>query len=63
LRWCVSAVADDVAYGAGVWWGCIRDRTLGPVVPRVRLRSSGPHPHRTPPASAATPMVVGEVGE
>jgi mycofactocin glycosyltransferase len=32
-------VADDVAYGAGVWTGCVRERTLAPLVPRVRLRS------------------------
>ena len=32
-------VADDVAYGAGVWAGCIRERTLAPLVPRVVWRS------------------------
>ena len=32
-------VADDVAYGAGVWAGCIRERTLAPLVPRVAWRS------------------------
>lgn len=32
-------VADDVAYGAGVWAGCVRERTLAPVVPRIAWRS------------------------
>jgi mycofactocin glycosyltransferase len=32
-------VADDVAYGAGVWVGCARERTLVPLIPRVSWRS------------------------
>ncbi len=32
-------VADDVAYGAGVWVGCARERTLVPLVPRISWRS------------------------
>ncbi len=32
-------VADDVAYGAGVWLGCARERTLVPLIPRVSWRS------------------------
>ncbi len=32
-------VADDVAYGAGVWAGCLRERTAAPLVPRVAWRS------------------------
>ena len=32
-------VADDVAYGAGVWVGCARERTLVPLIPRVAWRS------------------------
>ena len=32
-------VADDVAYGTGVWAGCVRERTLVPLVPRVSWRS------------------------
>ncbi|MBS4728780.1 mycofactocin biosynthesis glycosyltransferase MftF [Mycobacterium sp. SM1] len=27
---------DDLAYGAGVWWGVARERNLGPLVPRIR---------------------------
>ena len=32
-------VADDVAYGAGVWAGCFRARTAVPMLPRVAWRS------------------------
>jgi mycofactocin system glycosyltransferase len=32
-------VADDVAYGAGVWAGCVRERTAAPLVPRIVWRS------------------------
>ena len=37
-RWCLASIADDVAYGAGVWTGCLRSRSFGPLVPAVRLR-------------------------
>jgi mycofactocin system glycosyltransferase len=32
-------VADDAAYGAGLWLGCARERTVAPLVPRVSFRS------------------------
>ena len=32
-------VADDVAYGTGVWVGCARERTLVPLIPRVSWRA------------------------
>ncbi len=32
-------VADDVAYGTGVWVGCARERTLVPLIPRITWRS------------------------
>jgi hypothetical protein len=32
-------VADDAAYGAGVWFGCARERTAAPLVPRVSFRA------------------------
>ncbi len=35
-RWMVASVADDVAYGLGVWTGCLRERTLGPLLPTLR---------------------------
>ncbi len=63
VRWCLSAVADDVAYGVGVWWGCFRARTLGPLLPKVRLRTSGAVPADKVEAVRATPMVAGGMGE
>ncbi|HEY6532285.1 MAG TPA: hypothetical protein VIY72_08285, partial [Acidimicrobiales bacterium] len=31
----VGRLADDVAYGAGVWLGCLRERTAEPLLPLV----------------------------
>lgn len=43
LSWVALRVLDDAAYGAGVWAGCLRERTVDPLVPRkpslVPLRS------------------------
>ena len=39
LRYTALHVADDAAYGAGVWAGCVRARTVVPLVPRVSWRS------------------------
>ena len=61
LRWSVAAVADDVAYGAGVWWGCIRDRSLGPLVPRVRFRSGPDAPPSVADRVVANPTATGGV--
>jgi mycofactocin system glycosyltransferase len=33
IRWVALSVADDIAYGAGVWWGSLQARTLVPVRP------------------------------
>ena len=35
-RWVAASVVDDVAYGAGVWTGCLREHTFGPLLPTVR---------------------------
>ncbi|TDP93978.1 mycofactocin biosynthesis glycosyltransferase MftF [Labedaea rhizosphaerae] len=32
-RWVLLRAADDLAYGAGVWWGAVRDRTVRPLLP------------------------------
>jgi mycofactocin system glycosyltransferase len=37
VRWAAASIADDVAYGAGVWSGCLRMRSFGPLVPALRL--------------------------
>jgi mycofactocin glycosyltransferase len=45
VRFALGHVADDVAYGCGVWAGCARERTLAPVTPAISwrpLRICGP---------------------
>jgi mycofactocin system glycosyltransferase len=39
IRWSLASVADDMSYGAGVWAGCVRSRSFGPVVPVFRRRA------------------------
>lgn len=39
IRFGAFHVADDLAYGTGVWIGCLRARTLAPLVPRIALRA------------------------
>ncbi len=46
VRWAIACVADDVAYGAGVWSGSLRARTLRPVIPAVRATPRGPRSAR-----------------
>ena len=36
VRWTAACVADDVAYGLGVWRGCVTHRTAAPLRPRWR---------------------------
>jgi mycofactocin system glycosyltransferase len=38
LRWVALRIGDDVAYGAGVWTGCIQTRTIRPLRPDVTSR-------------------------
>jgi mycofactocin system glycosyltransferase len=35
VRFAAAAIADDMAYGAGVWAGCLRHRTTAPLRPVV----------------------------
>ena len=39
VRAIAQHVADDVAYGTGVWVGCAREGTLVPLIPRIAWRS------------------------
>jgi mycofactocin system glycosyltransferase len=38
LRYSAGAIADDIAYGTGVWAGCLIHRTAAPLRPRVAWR-------------------------
>jgi GT2 family glycosyltransferase len=38
VRYALAHIADDVCYGAGVWVGCLRDRTMLPVTPVISRR-------------------------
>jgi mycofactocin glycosyltransferase len=38
VRYVLAHIADDVWYGAGVWAGCLRERTLVPVTPAISWR-------------------------
>ena len=38
VRFVLGHIADDVAYGAGVWAGCVRARTVIPLRPKVSWR-------------------------
>jgi mycofactocin system glycosyltransferase len=47
FRYLTTRVADDLAYGTGLWWGCARARTARPLCPAVAtarrsVRSRGP---------------------
>jgi mycofactocin glycosyltransferase len=39
VRYTAFHVADDATYGLGLWRGCLRARTLRPLVPRIVLRA------------------------
>jgi mycofactocin system glycosyltransferase len=34
VRWSLASIADDLAYGAGVWSGAVTARTIKPLLPR-----------------------------
>jgi mycofactocin glycosyltransferase len=43
VRYLLAHRADDLAYGAGLWWGALRHRTLAPLLPTIAwVRSSPP---------------------
>ncbi|MDQ0380072.1 mycofactocin biosynthesis glycosyltransferase MftF [Amycolatopsis thermophila] len=44
-RWLLARAADDLAYGAGVWRGCLAERQAGPLIPDLAN-----WPARRPPA-------------
>jgi mycofactocin glycosyltransferase len=40
VRYTAAHIADDAAYGAGVWLGCLRARALRPLLPEIVWRTS-----------------------
>jgi mycofactocin system glycosyltransferase len=52
FRWSVASIIDDVAYGLGVWSGCLQARTISPLLPSLQMRGPGPNPPSTLNASA-----------
>jgi mycofactocin glycosyltransferase len=53
VRFTLGRIADEVAYGLGVWSGCLARRTLSPVRPVIAWRPLriDPRPLRPPPAT------------
>jgi mycofactocin system glycosyltransferase len=59
VRYAAFHVADDAAYGVGLWRGCLQARTLRPLIPRIALRarvwsSSSLRAHLDPAQHAAS---------
>jgi len=50
VRYVLGHLADDVAYGAGVWTGALRARSMAPVRPVIAW-----HPFHTGPAASTKP--------
>jgi hypothetical protein len=42
VRFTALRAADDLAYAAGMWAGCLRARTLAPLIPALRRDSEVP---------------------
>jgi mycofactocin system glycosyltransferase len=55
VRFTLGRIADDVAYGAGVWSGCVARRTLSPLRPIIAWRPLRIDPPATPPATPPPP--------
>jgi mycofactocin system glycosyltransferase len=39
LRYSALHASDDLAYGVGVWTGCLKARTLAPLLPRIAFKA------------------------
>lgn len=63
LHWTVASIADDVAYGAGVWSGCLRSRTAGPLIPSFRHSVAHRFPRWRDPRSVRTRGKLGDEGQ
>lgn len=48
LSYMAVRVADDLAYGTGVWWGCWTARTLRPLLPAIATAARRGRPETRP---------------
>ncbi|MEQ8718479.1 MAG: mycofactocin biosynthesis glycosyltransferase MftF [Acidimicrobiales bacterium] len=46
LRWTVACALDDGAYALGAWRGCVRERSVRALLPRLRAGEREPAAHR-----------------
>jgi mycofactocin system glycosyltransferase len=63
VRHLVAHRLDDLAYGAGLWWGAWRGCSLRPLLPAISLRRCSSRPVPAAPAAVAgrrDPLPVGD---
>jgi hypothetical protein len=53
VRFVALRLADDVAYAAGVWAGCAKERSIRALLPDLRSARSGPVRQTNNPVSAS----------
>jgi hypothetical protein len=61
VRWSLASMADDAAYGMGVWQGCLATRSFGPLLPSVRIGRGGPAGAGRPESAGARSTTAPEV--
>lgn len=54
VQWVGLMLADELSYGAGVWWGCLRAGTIRPLLPALTRRAADNSVQRRP--AAAQPL-------
>jgi mycofactocin system glycosyltransferase len=54
VRWWALRTADGLAYGTGVWAGCVRSRSVAALLPR---RSARPRPAAPSPSPSPSPSL------
>jgi mycofactocin system glycosyltransferase len=57
LRWAAACIADDVAYGAGVWRSCLVERAFEPLLPTTTPPAGDRRGVRTGPVVRRAPIV------
>lgn len=54
LRWVALRILDDASYGAGLWWGCLSERTADPLLPNFVGAAAVATTDPAPPAERST---------